>query len=219
MAYTPINWQTGDTITAEKMNKMDNGWGVQNTQLFSETVTTTDTGEGFAGGEFLYGSLLSAQTIKVTFNGTDYTVNRSSMDGTYYYGEVGDSAPSFANYPFFINSLEDAGSVFNRLYTETAGTYTISANASTIEVSPNFASAVTASFDANALPLNCVSGVTHATEMNKAQQDGRLLYFYAPSGKCFFLHNITSYPMSFYPLAQAVSVDFDQTGTFVVTES
>ena len=42
MSYTPINWQTGDIITAEKMNKMDNGWSVESSsqQLFSETVTT-----------------------------------------------------------------------------------------------------------------------------------------------------------------------------------
>ena len=25
MAYTPTNWQTGDTITAEKLNKLENG--------------------------------------------------------------------------------------------------------------------------------------------------------------------------------------------------
>lgn len=39
MIYTPINWQNGDTITAEKMNKMDNGWGIGEVELFSETVT------------------------------------------------------------------------------------------------------------------------------------------------------------------------------------
>ena len=86
MAYTPINWQTGDTITAEKMNKMDNGWGVQNTQLFSESVTTSVyEGMSFATGTFSYSALISDESVVVTFNGTDYTVARGGEDGYYYY--------------------------------------------------------------------------------------------------------------------------------------
>lgn len=40
MSYTPINWQTGDTITAEKLNKMDNGWLVFVVNLITDESST-----------------------------------------------------------------------------------------------------------------------------------------------------------------------------------
>ena len=94
MAYTPINWQTGDTITAEKMNKMDNGWGVQNTQLFSESVTTTAQG-GMNGGVLSYSTLIDSASIVVSFNGTDYTCSRIEVFGQYFYGGFSESGPVF----------------------------------------------------------------------------------------------------------------------------
>ena len=74
MAYTPINWQTGDTITAAKLNRCDNGWGYESTEILSETVTTADTYSGGYGvGELAYSQFINSPTIVVTFDGTDYT--------------------------------------------------------------------------------------------------------------------------------------------------
>ena len=46
MSYTPTNWQTGDTITAEKLNNMESGIENANEPLF---VTLTPTGADLSG--------------------------------------------------------------------------------------------------------------------------------------------------------------------------
>ena len=46
MSYTPTNWQTGDTVTAEKLNKMEDG--IENANdVF--VVTFTPTAQDFSG--------------------------------------------------------------------------------------------------------------------------------------------------------------------------
>ena len=173
MAYTPINWQTGDTITAEKMNKMDNGWGVQETQLFSETVTTADNGDGINMGALAYSGIIDSATITVTFNGTDYACPRVDAFGDYFYGGFTQSGPDFSEYPFAIES----GSHGNALYTQTAGTYTVAVSASGIAVSDNFSNAVNLCVDMSTMPMECTNGVSTETEMTSAQQGGKILYF------------------------------------------
>ena len=44
MSYNPTNWQTGDTVTAEKLNKLESG--VENAQL--PAVTGSDNGDVLA---------------------------------------------------------------------------------------------------------------------------------------------------------------------------
>ena len=46
MSYTPTNWQTGDTVTAEKLNKMEQG--IQ-TAVDPFIVTFTPTAQDFSG--------------------------------------------------------------------------------------------------------------------------------------------------------------------------
>ena len=46
MSYTPTEWQTGDTITAEKLNKMERGIENANNPFI---VTLTPTAQGFSG--------------------------------------------------------------------------------------------------------------------------------------------------------------------------
>ena len=149
MSYTPINWQTGDTITAEKMNKMDNGWGVSSTQLFSETVTTV-SGEYGNEGELSYSSRVTAAEIIVTFGGTNYTCQCVDISGVCGYGGV-DSEWNydFTDFPFAL-VFSPEGNIFA---TETAGTYAISVAEKIIELSSDFRQAVSS-----------VSGVFIATE-------------------------------------------------------
>jgi hypothetical protein len=40
MSYTPTNWETGDVITAEKLNNMEGG--IENAQLFIVSVTRNE---------------------------------------------------------------------------------------------------------------------------------------------------------------------------------
>lgn len=173
MAYTPINWQTGDTITAEKMNKMDNGWGVQNTQLFSETVTTTAQ-SGMNSGALSYRTLINSASIVVTFNGTDYTCSRIEVFGQYFYGGFSESGPVFSEYPFAISSSSANG---NLIYTENAGTYTVAVSVQTIEWSNDFSAVVNEAVNMPVTPLLCVSGVTTYNEIDSAYDTQRLMYF------------------------------------------
>ena len=46
MSYTPTTWQTGDTITAEKLNNMESGIEDAN---YPFIVTLTPTAEDFSG--------------------------------------------------------------------------------------------------------------------------------------------------------------------------
>ena len=176
MAYTPINWQTGDTITAEKMNKMDNGWGVETSggTLFSETVTTEDE-EGIAWGEFSYSTKITAETVTVTFNGTDYQCQKVDAEGDNAYGGWGAEGPDFTSIPFAILS----GDGFNEICTPTGGTYTVKVDASTttVETSANFSMACNNCVDTSMMPMLCVSGVTLQGDVYNASSKGRLLYF------------------------------------------
>lgn len=133
MAYTPINWQTGDTITADRLNRMDRGWDVETTELFSETVTTEDTGEGYSVADLPYQQQISADTITVTYDDTEYVCPRIDDGDSYFYGGF-NNGPDFTTYPFFIFSNSDR----NSLVTQTAGEHTVAAVVSALQTSPDF---------------------------------------------------------------------------------
>ena len=224
MAYTPINWQNGDTITAEKMNKMDNGWGVQNTQLFSETVTTVDT-ELDTRADLTYSLPITTSVLIVVFNGTSYTCPKIEVYGLSFYGgfDANIGAPDFTTFPFFI--MSDPTGV-NTLVTETAGTYTVAASGEGIAVSDNFNTAVNqcVNIDTSTLPMLCVSGTTKKTEMGEAVTNGRMLYFYYKqdyNDKMCIIANIYGTPMTLIPSDARVTATFDsdEDETFIVTVS
>lgn len=204
-AYTPINWQTGDTITAEKMNKMDNGWGVQETQLFSETVMTENN-----RGTLVYGSQIDAPTLTVTFDGTDYTCNVNNINESYAYGGVGATGPDFTNYPFALAS----GPVGNIVYTETTGTHTIAVAASVLQTSAGFDKAVKSVVDVDAIPLKCVVGTTTRAEMVAAKSAGRLMYF-ASGGSYFIITGgVSNGTITFMPEQGGLVAEFDGNDLF-----
>ena len=214
MAYTPINWQTGDTITAEKMNKMDNGWGIQEEQLFNEAVTTR-LRNGAIMGSIDYYELIDFPEIIVTFEGTDYTCPRVNGDDAHFYGGFSGTEPDFSTYPFFISCSED----INMLFTESAGTYTVAVTAPTVVVGDNFSTAVNKVVDTSALPLRCVDGVTAEEEMASAWQS-RLLYFYYDAYAYIItgiIFPISGAPLiSFIPENSSITASFDN-GIFTIT--
>ncbi len=169
MAYTPINWQTGDTITAEKLNRCDNGWGVGSTELFSETVTTTDTGQGYATGQlaYVFQQEPPAEAV-VTFDGTDYVCERDSQYG---YGGSND----FSTYPFYISPATSQTSI----YTETAGAHTVSFGIATVDVGDIFAAAVKLASGTFA----AVAGVTAWVDVFNAMSSGKLVYIVRASSE------------------------------------
>lgn len=223
MTYTPINWQTGDTITAEKMNKMDNGWAVESSsqQLFSETVTTElnpDYPDEPAWGDFTYSAQITADTVTVTFDGTDYTCTKVDSEGSNVYGGWGDEGADFTDYPFAI--LSDPGE--NAICTATGGTHTVSVagTSSSIETSEQFRTAVNSAVDTSTMPMLCVSGVTTFAEMSKAYSDGRILFFRPREGvaQIRYVTTFTIAGVAFIPEDQNVTATFES-DVFTVTTS
>lgn len=147
MAYTPINWQNGDTITAEKMNKMDNGWSVTSssgTLIFSETVVTENDGD-FNSGVLSYSEEVPDGTLTVTFDGIDYTCTCSDA-------AFGSLDESFEDYPFLV--FYSGKQQSNIIETATEGTHTIAVSAGggeTIETSSDFSAAVNSCVEAPAM--------------------------------------------------------------------
>lgn len=170
MAYTPINWQTGDTITADKLNRCDNGWGVSSSQLFSETVTTA-SGQYGPEGTLAYSGTIDAALIVVVFDGVEYDCNevRSGIYGGF------NNGPDFTEYPFMLYSSNGT----NTLYTETAGSHTIVVGSVTIEVGDGFAAAVELASGTFA----AVAGVTAWVDVFDAMSSGKLVYIVRASGE------------------------------------
>lgn len=54
MTYTPINWQTGDTITAEKLNEMDNDTTTIPMECISGTTTFADMETAYDAGRIMF---------------------------------------------------------------------------------------------------------------------------------------------------------------------
>lgn len=208
MSYTPIGWQTGDTITAEKMNKMDNGWSVSSiseTYINNESITTSEKGEGAASAPTSYQSPITDDSITVIFNGTTYTCAK----GGFGYGAV-ENGPvaDFTTYPF---GLVPLGPVL--LLTETAGTYTltVSANSTSVEVSDPFQTAVNSVVDTSTMPMLCVSGTTTLGEMSTAMSNGRILCFLpygSSSSSMCIITGIGLDSVIFFPTYTGIQVSF-----------
>lgn len=84
--------------------------------VFEGSVTTVEE-DGNVSGDIRGLSSLSGNSIKATFNGTEYELPRNQ----YGYGAIGEQGPDFSEYPLFIFTGSDPC----MLYTETAGTYTL----------------------------------------------------------------------------------------------
>lgn len=213
MAYTPINWQTGDTITAEKLNKMDNGWGVERTQFFSETVTTV-AGSKLNSATLAYTGTASPDTMSIAFDGVDYNCAKQVLDGDSY--AYGASNPTdWTTYPFILNHY--SGEWW--LYTQVAGTYTISASGSDLQVSDNFKAAVNKSIDAvvSAIPFQCVNGLTTQNEIEEALAACRIVYFYW-DGLLYFIRAEDRGYVTYFPENTEISVGFENL-VFTVTNN
>lgn len=88
MAYNKTTWQNGDTITAEKLNNMENG--IADSPIFTVTITgsdnnyTSDKTYNEIEQAFLAGKLVRA----VLGTSTYYLVNCSTIPGNDYIGAL-----------------------------------------------------------------------------------------------------------------------------------
>ena len=128
MAYTKNTWQSGDVITAEKLNNIENGinnaTGYEFTKLkvvlFEGEVTTVSNGT-FALSSIPLNITLSADTLYITFNGTEYTCEKVSTTSGFCYGDFEDGGFIFSELPFMITGYNNPP----QLFTENGGTYSL----------------------------------------------------------------------------------------------
>lgn len=196
MAYTPINWQTGDTITAEKLNRCDNGWGVEtaSTTLFDGSVTTESSMDGYSANIQLTGDLSTTigSEATITFNGTAYTCTCFDDEG---FPSYGGAYNDFSTYPF--NLYYDTNTNEWSIATESAGTYTIKivADAETIVVSDDFTSAVSGIVSSvTQAPFKITVGTTTFQEIYNA------IYTNGRSAYVLTLSNINGQPQIIEPV-------------------
>lgn len=164
MAYTPINWQTGDTITAEKMNKMDNGWSIESSAqtLCNETITTHLDGSDNVA-QLTVSDTIVADVITVTYDSDVYTCNN---DG----GMYGAPYDDYSEYPF---TFYDDGFII----CETSGTHTVKVEAvvTAVEASQSFSSAVVSVSPV----LQIIINKTTWQQVHDAMASGKLAYYTA----------------------------------------
>lgn len=102
--------------------EIDPGYScTETTTLLTDESVTTVADDNINSGELAYSTPIDADTIKVTFNGTEYVCDVTrGMLGKIYGAPNGADGPDFSEYPFQI-----ASGLVNSLFTETAGTYQI----------------------------------------------------------------------------------------------
>lgn len=106
MSYTPTNWQTGDTVTAERLNKMESGIELANDPFI---VTLTPTAQDMSGvmdktAIEIRAAFDAGKRILFTFpNGTMWvnptSFNPYEMDGKHVISV-------FAIFPYYSNSTD-----------------------------------------------------------------------------------------------------------------
>lgn len=156
MAYEKQNWVCGDTLTADKLNHMEDGianaseGGFSCTEAYTlltdETVTTEAEGDENVG-TLSYTSQITADTLRVTFNDTVYDCPKQTAQGATLYGGWSNGMPDFSVFPFTIGSTAQD----NRILTSTAGTYTVKLEEdnSTVTTTKCFQKAVKSVVDAD----------------------------------------------------------------------
>jgi len=138
--YEKQTWNTGDVITEEKLNHIEDGvstgggiYSVENVTYFDGEVTTADGG-GFNDGTFTTTKQLPESDLKVIFNGKEYLLPYHDDGMMVFYGEGGDDGPSFENYPLNI-SLDING---YSLFTSEAGTHSLTIKDEDLQINSEF---------------------------------------------------------------------------------
>ena len=137
MAFEPKTWACGDTITAQELNRMEQGiaeagqgggdCGYECTEtettIFDGSLTTNSMGP-FSGTTFASSQPIDGDSILVTFDGIDYEPPKVTIDSDIYYGEVSSDGPVFTTYPCVIGV--DSNNNNNYLFVASNETYQVS---------------------------------------------------------------------------------------------
>ena len=140
---TPANTNPNvlKTMLDDSGGEMNPGYSCTETvTLLTDESVTTVFDEVNNSGKLAYSTSIDADTIRVTFDGTEYTCNAQEGEmGTLYGAPMGEEGIDWSEYPFQISS-----GLRNDIYTETAGTYQIKIETveEVVETTPCFEKAV-----------------------------------------------------------------------------
>ena len=147
MSYEKHTWQTGETITAEKLNNLENEANDRGYQysydlqtIVNQTIEVGSTPYSYYYGSINYSKLIDTPTIIVILGGQEYELSKHIVNGTNYYG--GESKDDFSQNGFVIESSESDGNFYNTLYTQNKGTYNIIIKKNDININSDFSKAV-----------------------------------------------------------------------------
>lgn len=172
MAYEKQTWQTGETITAQKLNHIEDGitsaqvYSVSEDVRFSGSVTT-EKHEGINGANIDCDLFDAPDQINVVFDGTEYTCEKVVFSGIIVYGGFGDGGYDFSEYPFAIVVVGERNIV--QLATETAGSHQVEITAIAKSVNEDLADLIPV--------MRLVNGITNSADALSAFNAGKLLYF------------------------------------------
>ena len=185
MAYEKQTWTTGEVITAEKLNHMEDGIGDVGydcngniTDLFEETINAVEVYEGVYQAHLAYSSELSANTLIVTFDGVEYRVAKSAAPyGGVMYGDLQDGtpAPSFERYPFNIQYSYKGG---YDISTKTVGEHSVKAQSVEPTIDECFSNVVRQLIFENIVVVNHREGdfPNIYIKVNNAANEGKAIF-------------------------------------------
>ena len=114
----------GDVLTVVngEWDKAELDLGYECTEIeavfFNGSITTQNTGAGFAFGEFTPAQAISGDTLTVIIDDTEYELPKTDVSGQEAYGEFNDNGPIFTTYPCVILPA-------GQFVTQNPGTYTV----------------------------------------------------------------------------------------------
>lgn len=169
--YEKQTWVTGDVVTADRLNHMEDG--ITSAQAYTESEdvkfsgsVTTAKNNGLYIAQIDCNLSDAPEQIKVTFDGTEYTCEKVVSSLSFGYGGLNASLDNdFSEYPFGV--IVSSRGVF--ISTETASTHQVEITAITKSVNQDFADLIPV--------MQLISGVTNSADALTAFSAGKLLYY------------------------------------------
>ena len=112
MSYTPTNWQSGDTITSEKLNKIENGIASADgyridITISGSTVTTDYNGATLTEIATAYADDPSTEILAVIHGADTYETRQAMVLHASYDASWGDMASSLDFISFIYDQADD----------------------------------------------------------------------------------------------------------------
>lgn len=174
--YEKQTWVTGDVVTADRLNHMEDG--ITSAQAYTESEDVKFSGSvTMAEQNGVYIAQIDCdlsdepEQIKVVFDGTEYACEKISVDPSFGYGGIGESGLNFSEYPFVITVYQGT-----YIYTETASAHQVEIVVTTKAVNEDLVDVINqnnkliiVNYDSNTLsPDTSIADIKNAVKSGKS---------------------------------------------------